>query len=137
MFFMQDLPCFRETEKEICFAPMSMQRSCGHLWITTCGELSSSNDIPCCTVVEKRLPCGHLARVKCSVQTDKVVCTVNTEHVLGCRHTIPTICGDSLEKRLKLTCSVEEIKVLPCGHTCHLKCGSKEASKPLNSIFCR
>ena len=78
-----------------------------------------------------------MARVECSTPTDTVFCTVKTEHVLGCRHSVPTKCGVSLEKRLMLTCPVEEMKVLPCGHPCYLKCGSKEASKPLNSIFCR
>ena len=137
LFLVQDMPCFRDTVKEICFTPVSLERTCGHIWKTTCGEVSLLNEISCSSIVEKRLPCGHLTRVKCSDPTDQIFCTVRTEHLLGCRHSVPTQCGVPLEKRLKLTCTVEEMKILPCGHSCRFKCGSKEANKPLNSIFCR
>lgn len=100
--------------------------------------LMSSEEMPVCRqMMEKKLPCNHLARVECSVPAEKVFCNETCDHVLGCRHSVPTKCGVSLEKRLLLSCPSKEEKELPCGHKFILKCGSDEASKPLNSLYCR
>jgi hypothetical protein len=87
--------------------------------------------------MKKKLPCGHLAMLECCIPTEKIVCKEPMDHKLGCRHSVPTKCGVPLKDKLKLTCPIEEEKKLPCGHVYLLKCGSKEASKPLNSLYCR
>ncbi|XP_045029940.1 NFX1-type zinc finger-containing protein 1 isoform X2 [Daphnia magna] len=133
----KDMPCFREPSKEICFAPISLKRACGHVLNVVCGEASSLEENICGELIEKRLPCNHLARVACSISAETVFCNARIEQVLGCRHTVPTKCGVPLKKRLALTCNVEEVKELPCGHMYHLKCGSKESNKQLSSLFCR
>lgn len=136
-FFFQEMPCFRNATKEICFNPVSFKRACGHIWTTTCGEISSGKESVCVEQEEKCLPCGHKVRVKCCQPLEEIVCNEPDEQVLGCRHTVPTKCGVSLEKRLLLSCNKEIERRLPCGHDCIVKCGSKEAEKPLTSLFCR
>ena len=59
------------------------------------------------------------------------------KHTLDCRHTVRSVCGDSLEKKLALTCTVSEMVTLPCGHLYRLQCGSKESEKPLDKMYCR
>ena len=131
------MPCFRNAFNEICFEPASLTRACGHVWNTTCGEISTfTNDI-CREKVNKRLPCGHSTLLECSSSTANVVCSEFIDYSLGCRHTVITKCGLPLEKKLKLICSKEELKKLPCGHTLTVRCGSKEAKKLPIRTFCR
>lgn len=136
-FFKQEMPCFRNPAKEICFAPVSLKRDCGHTWTTTCGELSSVGESVCTERKEKRLPCGHKIRIRCSEPIEKIICNEPYEQVLGCRHSVPTKCGVPLEKRLQLPCTIEVTRKLPCGHDSVVKCGSKDAEKPITSVFCR
>ena len=131
------MSCYRTPAKENCFEPVSLQRACGHVWKTTCWEVSSVEDSVCRVMTKKQLPCGHWVRGECSGSVEKIVCKEPVEHTLGCRHTVQCLCGDSLEKRLTLTCSVSEMVTLPCGHLYRLQCGSKESEKPLDKIYCR
>lgn len=132
------MPCFRNPAKEICFKPVSSKRACGHIWATTCGEMSSVVESNVCNEKkEKYLPCGHKVRVKCSQPLEEIICNEPDVQVLGCRHSVATKCGVPLEKRLLLPCTKELARRLPCGHDCIVKCGSKEAEKPVANLFCR
>lgn len=115
----------------VCFAKS------GHFWNGACSDLSSNSEFPCDVRLEKKLPCGHSQLVECSVPVESIFCPVPEEQVLGCRHRVATQCGVSIEKRLKFVCKEEVVKELPCSHSITLLCGSKEASKPLENIYCR
>lgn len=131
------MPCNRSVAKAICFTPVFLRRSCGHVWQTTCGEVLSARENVCREMKTKQLPCGHSVTVKCSEPIDKIVCQEPYEQVLGCRHSVLTNCGVPLGKRLSLPCNVDETRNLPCGHIYPLKCGSKDAEKPLEKLCCR
>lgn len=109
----------------------------GHSWTGTCGDLSANTEIPCDVRLEKKLPCGHSQLVDCPVPVESIFCNAPDEQVLGCRHRVQTLCGVSIEKRLKFVCKEEVVKELPCEHSITLQCGSKEANKPLENIYCR
>jgi len=51
--------------------------------------------------VDKRLPCGHHQRIDCSTPVESITCTACYDQVLGCRHTVSTLCGESLERDSK------------------------------------
>lgn len=129
--------CYRIPTKENCFEPVSLKRGCGHVWKTTCWEVSSVEDNLCRVMTKKQLSCGHWIIWECSESIDTYLCKEPVEHTLGCRHTLLCLCGDSLEKRLTLTCPVFKMVMLPCDHIYKLHCGSKESVKPLDKIYCR
>ena len=131
------MSCNQPPTKEICFEPVSLQRTCGHVWKTTCWEVSSVEDSVCRVMTTKQLPCGHSTSVECSGSIETTVCKELVEHTLGCSHKVQCPCGDSLEKISTLTCPVSDMVTLPCGHLYSLQCGSKESVKPLDKIYCR
>ena len=131
------MPCLRQPFEEKCHVSVYFQAACGHTLVTTCYKMSPEEVPVCRQMMDKKLPCNHSASVECSVSPEEVFCNEPCDHVLGCGHRVPTKCGVSLEKKLLMSCSEKKEIKLTCGHQCSLKCGSDEASKPVNSIYCR
>lgn len=105
--------------KKYCHKPFFFRNLCEdptHLCTKYCFKVCG----PCYYVVEKKLECGHTAKLECHVEPASFKCTVPVMSKLPCGHEARKPCSADPEKfRCPFPC---ETRVEPCGHACTLGC---------------
>ena len=76
----------------------------------------------CCVKVSKVLPCGHTARVECSMDVAAVTCKTTCDHVMSCGHPCGGDCTQCLWGRMHIGCMRLCSRPLVCSHSCGNYC---------------
>ncbi|XP_046388092.1 NFX1-type zinc finger-containing protein 1-like [Ischnura elegans] len=103
--------CYEICNQVMCFRDHRCEKQC---W-QDCGD--------CMVPVESTLPCGHVTKLPCHVDSREYKCLVRVSVQLpDCEHTNEKLCSMGINEA---PCSVPCDTRLPCGHacafTCHLK----------------
>ena len=78
------MPCFQDPSKFQCPKPCPETLSCGHACPNTCGQACTTK---CPAEVHKRwLPCNHVCKTRCCVDTSKTECPQPCNILLKCEH---------------------------------------------------
>ncbi|CAD8059690.1 unnamed protein product [Paramecium primaurelia] len=102
----------------ICHEPCLLQRSCGHtsVCLSKCYENKCS---PCLQIVNKKLDCGHIIKIKCCEFQQTQICQEPCNKIRECGHI-------NLCKKLCIEpcqpCEYDVLKTLPCNHQSLVKC---------------
>lgn len=85
-----------------------------------CTKLCKEECGKCVVLVEKLLPCQHIARVQCHAIENPYLCTEIVEDVLlSCEHLVKRKCHQKVEE---VCCTESCQKILSCGHMCTRLC---------------
>ncbi|KAL9958948.1 hypothetical protein ACROYT_G036026 [Oculina patagonica] len=82
----------------------------------------------CLELVDKALPCGHIAEVKCSADLQEVECKERCDEILSCGHRCQAYC------RRPCTTECQELvkrKDWPCGHEVTIACSATPLDCPI------
>ena len=97
---------------------------CGHIQKIKCYKKVEL--IICTAKCEKKLPCGHIKKdCICNQKIDDIKCTEICNKKLPCDHFCRGLCYMCLGGTLHAKCSVICGRILICGHICKQKCSSQ------------
>ena len=129
-----------------CSEIVERKLQCGHLLDVMCGESvlnikctrPCKNVLPCrhpcqnlcfevcpvkCTAkVEKKLSCGHVRYLPCSVEPQDAKCLEPCNKLLECGHLCKGTCSGCVQGRLHQPCTEPCDRTLACGHICKFPC---------------
>ena len=136
-----------------CFKEITEKNPYCKLKIHECTKKCYEDFGRCRVKVEKKLPCGHIEKIKCYKEIKKIKCHANCSKklpcghikndcicykdynesdckekcnkILKCGHKCTGLCNQCLSGTLHVKCSVKCGKILPCGHFCNQKCSSE------------
>ena len=115
------LLCHKDPKKAFCTEVCNKKLPCGHLCKLKCSEPCSKL---CQVRIEKELSCGHTTQAKCSEHLQDLNCNAPCSSKLLCDHTCHGTCGQCRNGRLHVRCAANCGRTLPCGHICDFPCTS-------------
>ena len=77
----------------------------------------------CKEIIEKKLPCGHIADIECNISPFKAKCQTKCKSELVCGHLCKGTCDTCFQFSLHIPCQDNCLFKLSCGHFCPKKCG--------------
>lgn len=84
-----------------------------------CAERCGEDCGDCCVIVEKLLPCGHSALMKCASDIMSHKCLKEVTVTLkSCNHTQFKLCHVKEEPKCETRCGF----LMKCGHECQIIC---------------
>ena len=107
-----------------CEIKVEKKLPCGH--IAKCKCYKNIEKIKCHAICSKKLPCGHIKKdCLCYKDYNESDCKEKCNKVLKCGHKCTGLCNQCLNGTLHIKCPVKCGKILPCGHICNQKCSSE------------
>ena len=102
-----------------CKVPVWRELNCGHMKEILCSTSADTKSEVCDEMVEKELPCQHIAKAKCFKEPKDIVCEELVARELPCKHVKNVPCHETFTNH---KCQEVVLKTLPCNHVKQMAC---------------